>query len=120
VRREVRHPHQRTDPQTGCVDLDRAESGEAIDVEHPRRTDNSFLQPVDQLRPAGQQHRAGVVAQGADRNGRNAHSLVAEDLHWPPLFAPETSRIAATICGYALQRQMLPLMNSRISPSDPA
>ena len=81
--------------------------GEARDVDQPLGRLDAELHQVDEVRAAAEVGRAaGARARGGVRVGR---ALVGEGLHGA------TSAIAATMFGYAPQRQRLPLMRSRIS-----
>src|SRR5207237_7007654 len=62
----------------------------------------------------------GVGAHQRHSGGHVVGTDVLEGSHRYSLPRPATSRIAATMFGYAPQRQRLPLMNSRISSSEPA
>ena len=81
--------------------------GEARDVDEPQRLGHAELHQVDEVRAAAEERRA--VGGGGDRRGGVAGPLVGERLQ------DATSWIAATMFGYAPQRQRLPLMRSRIS-----
>ena len=81
--------------------------GEAGDVDEPAGLGHAQLHQVDEVGAAAEV--GGAVRGGLDRGGRVAGPLVGERLH------ATVSAIAATMFGYAPQRQRLPLMRSRIS-----
>ena len=70
--------------------------------------------------PSGEVLRAWVGADKGDRTRDVVGADVCQRGRRHSSSSAATSRIAATIFGYAPQRQMLPLMNSRISSSDRA
>src|ERR1700732_3223587 len=80
-----------------------------------RRLLDLELHQVQKIGAATYELRAGS-RHGRSRCPRVSDPLVRERLHRDT--SPATSRMAATILGYAAHRQMLPLMRSRISASD--
>src|SRR5437870_3435388 len=82
-----------------------------------RRLLDLELHQVQKIGAATDELRAGS-RHGRSRCPRVSDPLVRERLHRDTPTA--TSRMAATILGYAAHRQMLPLMRSRISASDRA
>ena len=95
------------DAQRPCARLLDRVVGEAGDVDEPLRLGHAELHQVDEVGAAAEV--GGAVRRGLDRGGRVAGPLVRERLH------ATVSAIAATMFGYAPQRQRLPLMRSRIS-----
>ena len=76
---------------------------------------------VELRRAAGEVRRVRVGADQRDGLGRVVGARVYSNGRIATRsLACATSRIAATMFGYAPQRQRLPLMNSRISSSEPA
>ena len=106
VRGEVGVADGGADPHAVGGLLDRV-VGEAGDVDEARRLGHAQLHQVDEVGAAAEE--GGAVRGGLDRGGRVAGPLVRERLH------ATVSAIAATMFGYAPQRQRLPLMRSRIS-----
>ena len=80
----------------------------------------SFKTRSSSVVPPGEVLSLGVGAHQRHRGGHVVGTDVLERSHRYSLPRPATSRIAATMFGYAPQRQRLPLMNSRISSSEPA
>src|ERR1700683_1252184 len=90
-----------------------------IDVDQHRWLFDAVLHQVDQIGAACQKFRARIFRDGLERGFRLLGPLISEWIHpRPSWFAPlprQTLSTAAMIPGYAPQRQMFPLMRSRIS-----
>src|SRR5581483_9302976 len=86
---------------------------QVIHIDEPLRSFDARFHEIDEIRASADElaARADGAQRGIDRRG----ALVFERIHDHALRA--AWRIAATIFGYAPQRQMLPLMRSRISVS---
>ena len=108
---------QRADEKSIAAALDPVETVEPADVDDLARVRDAEPEPVQQLRPARDRHDRGTVGtEGVIDLARQRVVEIPHDVR--PL--PATSSTAAVICGYAAQRQMLPLIHSRTSSSDPA
>ena len=117
---ELLHRGQRADVQRVLVDGDPAQR-QAADVDQPVRVDHAVLQHQVELGGAAGQvgGRPGRRSPSRPRRPTSSGRTYSNGSHrYAPLSA--TSRIAATMFGYAPQRQRLPLMYSRISSSEPA
>src|SRR5205085_6939350 len=109
VRGEVAVPHGGADAQAAAVRVvDRAVRKPRNVDEHVRPLD-AEAHEVDEVRAAAQELRVRKCVDRRDCSCAVRRALVAKRLHYA------TSSIAATMFGYAPQRQMLPLMRSRIS-----
>src|SRR5689334_3475490 len=88
--------------------------GHAVDVHQLRRRVHAHAHEVDKIGAPAQKPGAGLGRAG-DRIGHGGSPRVVERLHAPSRCAAAFT--ASTMPTYAPQRQMLPLMRSRISSS---
>ncbi len=109
---DVRVARERADAHDVAAHLDRGER-QPRDVDHARGPFDVGLHQVDERRAArvearrtGRGERAGIPARRRGDELERAHHA-----------APRAAATAATMFGYAPQRQMLPLIASRISSS---
>src|ERR1043166_3505210 len=105
--------NHRADPHTARVLFDCRER-EAMDIDQHSRRFRAHAHEVDQIRATAEIFRPGLGNRD-QRVGNAGGPRVLEGPHTPSRRA--TSRTAATMPSYAPQRQMLPLMRSRISAS---
>src|SRR5687768_14364870 len=77
---------------------------------------NAFFHQVDQVRTTSNDLRCGILCKDTNGSlGRRGFYILKVDHDLPP--CDFTSEIALTILGYAPQRQIFPLIYSRISAS---
>ena len=113
VIRKVAVRNERTDLQPAfCRLLDRLQR-QTRDVDQPRRLLDVLLHQVDQVGAARDELCVRVGTRRTQRVGDRACARVFEINHGRAPFI--TCRIAATMFGYAPQRQRLPLISSRTS-----
>src|SRR6202522_1774107 len=105
--------HQGPNPHSTIGTRDDFLELEMIDVDERRRRLNPIFHQVDEIRSAGQELRASRRSSMDGALGRR-RAFIAKSFHAD---APATARTAATILGYAPQRQIFPLIRSLISSS---
>src|SRR5216683_557482 len=118
---EIAIGNQRADPQAAVLRLLDLVERQMRDVDEPRWTRNILLHQVDQVGTPGDEFRARVRCNLAHGVGDVACARISEIVHrfaspdFPVALPDMTSWMAATMLGYAPQRQILPLISSRIS-----
>jgi hypothetical protein len=108
---QIRVAHEGTDakPSAGCfLDLVERQLG---DVDKLGRPLDIHLHKIDQIGAPGDELRTRAIRHEAHRFGDAVGTRILEADHSRPI----ACWIAATMLGYAPQRQMFPLINSRIS-----
>ncbi len=110
----VRIAYERPDSHAVFMLLD-VPQRQTIDVDKVRRTLHSHLHQIQKIRPASDKAHVGTLAVTPDCLINRRRASVRERSH--PLLPRYACRMAATIPSYAPQRQMFPLIRSRISSS---
>ena len=113
--RGVTHLRQGTDANASIrCHVDRCER-QTADVDERRRSCDVELDQIDDVGTARQERGVGQCRDCSDRVVRSLRTRIGERAHQ---VRPAAALTAATILVYAPQRQMLPLMYSRISASE--
>src|SRR5260370_37798279 len=105
--------HECADPQSSIGRLLDSLERQPRDVDQARWAFDILLHQVDQVGAARDELRRRISGHLAHRIGDVVRASVLEIDHDRPI----ACWIAATVLGYAPQRQILPLMSSRISPA---
>src|SRR5262249_32755844 len=111
------HAHQGSQPQTAFTKVNAAEIAgprQLIDVDEPPRPHHVELHEVEKRRASGEEALIVPERSIAKQLLRAVQALISERAHHVLSILALPSRTAATMLGYAAQRQRLPLMNSRI------
>ena len=116
------HTHQGPQSRAPLVEHDAAKAGRArqrIDVHDLLGSHDIELHKIEQSRTTGE-----ITDRRWRHIGDESFGVlelpVVEGTHYAFSIAALASRTAATMLGYAAQRQRLPLMNSRMVASEPA
>ena len=112
---DVGHPRERADDEIGPIEADMGKR-KRIDVDEMLRLLHLVAHEIDQCRAAGDKAASGGC--GGDGGLDGGHLLDREREHGQALLA--ASATAATIPGYAPQRQIFPLIQNRMSSDEPA
>jgi hypothetical protein len=108
---EIRVAHQRADAEPAIGSVLNLVEGKPGDIDQLRWPLDVHLHKIDQIRAPGDELCAWAVGHEAHRLGGAVGARILEVDHGCPI----ACWIAATMLGYAPQRQMFPLINSRIS-----
>ena len=111
--RQVGVPYQCADAQPTRVGHFNLIEPEPVHIDKVGGRFNFQLHQVQQIGPARDKFCAGYALSAKCRLGWGIHSFIGKRLH--DFISPAASSMAARMLAYAPQRQMLPLIRSRIS-----